>query len=357
MTKIRKTKNNMERSLLTFTWSDQFDNATFLITGGTGSLGIALTFTLLRKCSTVRLIIFSRDEFKQANMKKALIQYEDRVKFMLGDVRDVERLKLAMRGVDYVVHTAALKHVDAIEYNPEEAVKTIVMGGLNVIQAADFCHVKKVVALSTDKACTPVNLYGAAKLCSDKLFVAANSSSSAKFCVVRYGNVFTSRGSVVPFFVELLDKGGNFLPVTDVSMTRFSISLETACNIVFNAMCWTQGGELFIPRISSYRVLDLVSAFSVEYQVTGIRPGEKLHEEMVAAADSRNVLEFSDHYVLCPNFPWFKSRQSLETIGGKPVSEGFTYRSDVNSLLSIEAIRELLDEYKMKTRIDNLYFY
>lgn len=355
----------MSRQLLEFSWEAEeikkrFEKKSILITGGTGSLGNVLTEELLRNAPSVKIIIFSRDEFKQALMRKkfcsseklvveddASLRDQNRISFMLGDVRDASRLKECMRGVDFVIHTAALKHVDGIEYNPEEAIKTIVMGGLNVIQAAEYCNVKRVVALSTDKACTPVNLYGAAKLCSDKLFVAANANSPGTiFSVVRYGNVFTSRGSVVPYFVDLIEKGATILPVTDDRMTRFSISLQKACAIVFNALLWSTGGELFVPRLPSYRITDLVEAFGLPFTCVGIRPGEKLHEEMVPSADARNVLEFDDHFVLTPNFPWFKGHSALQLLGGRPVHSDFSYVSNQNDFLTPEQLKIQLEAYK-----------
>jgi len=325
-----------------------FDGKTLLITGGTGSFGKEFTKTILKSYNPKRLIIFSRDELKQFDM-----QHEFNLpcmRYFIGDVRDKERLIQAMSGVDYVVHAAALKQVPAAEYNPMECIKTNVHGAENVIQAAITCNVKKVIALSTDKAANPINLYGATKLASDKLFVAANNmvgSQNTQFSVVRYGNVVGSRGSVLPFFKKLIDQGLDELPVTDERMTRFWITLPEGVEFVIKSFQRMQGGEIFVPKIPSIRITDLVKSFGddIAYKVVGIRPGEKLHEIMCPADDSHLTIAFPDHYVICPTITFNHCVDyMLNPCGEKAgfVRNGFEYNSGNNpSFLSIPQIRAL----------------
>lgn len=244
--------------------------------------------------------------------------------------------------------SAALKHVDSSEMNPSEAIQTNVIGAMNVVTAAKHCGVERVVALSTDKACNPINLYGATKLCSDSLFVAASAFSTVKFAVVRYGNVFTSRGSVVPYFLSLKDKGVKSLPVTHDQMTRFNISLDESCNLVLRAFLRMTGGEMFVPKLRSYRIVDLVSALDMDYHVTGVRPGEKFHEVMIPEDISRLVYEFPDHFVIVPSFGWFQSCPMLLASGGKIVADNFRYSSGSNDFLSVPELQALIVAYKEK---------
>ncbi|KGR90091.1 flagellin modification protein FlmA [Ureibacillus massiliensis 4400831 = CIP 108448 = CCUG 49529] len=316
-------------------------NKTVLVTGGTGSFGKKFTKKAL-ELGAKKIIIFSRDELKQYEMKQ---EFKDsRLRFFIGDVRDKERLVRAFDGVDYVIHAAAMKHVDACEYNPFEAVKTNIHGAQNVIEAAIDCKVEKVIALSTDKACSPVNLYGATKLASDKLFVAANSyvgDKPTRFAVVRYGNVVGSRGSVVPFFKKIKESG--VLPVTDERMTRFWITLDHGVQFVLDNLERMHGGEVFVPKIPSMRVVDLAKAIGPECKIefVGIRPGEKLHEAMIMEDDARHTVEFDTYYVIQPEFP-FWSKKFAE--GGKVLPEGFVYASDNNTeWLTIEQLRELAE--------------
>lgn len=311
-------------------------NKRILITGGTGSLGRKLTNILLERTSGSTIIVFSRDEFKQFQMEQSLAPAaRERMRFFLGDVRDVGRLQRAMEGVDYVIHAAALKQVPAAEYNPFEFIKTNVLGAENVINAAlDNC-VKHVVALSTDKAANPINLYGATKLCSDKLFVSGNSYTGknrpTRFSVVRYGNVVGSRGSVVPFFLGKRKEGA--LPITDLLMTRFWITLEQGAALVLNALREMQGGEIWVPRIPSMKIADLARLIAPQskHTVVGIRPGEKLHEIMISIDDGRQTIEFKNHFVIQPAFKWWDSGLHPQK-GGKPCPEGFYYGSDNNTI-------------------------
>ena len=302
-----------------------------LITGGTGSLGNKLAATILGECGNAKVVIYSRDEFKQSEMRRAFSEEQrNRLRFFLGDVRDGDRLTMAMKGVDYVIHTAALKQVPAAEYNPFEFVKTNVLGAQNIISSAISCDVGNVVALSTDKAANPINLYGATKLCSDKLFVAGNSYSGShrtRFCVVRYGNVVGSRGSVVPFFLARRKTGK--LPVTDKRMTRFWITLKQAGALVINALLQMQGGEIWVPKIPSMRIVDLARTIGpdCELEDVGIRPGEKLHEVMVPTDDARMAEEFDTHYVVRPGFPWW---DEIRGPRGRQCDDGFYYGSDNN---------------------------
>jgi UDP-N-acetylglucosamine 4,6-dehydratase/5-epimerase len=313
---------------------DYLDNKRILITGGTGSLGRKLTRMILEGVPSTTVVIFSRDEFKQFQMEQEFAPAERvRLRFFLGDVRDHARLCRAFDGVDYVIHAAALKQVPAAEYNPFEFVKTNIIGAENVINAALDSAVKRVVALSTDKAANPVNLYGATKLCSDKLFIAGNNYSGYRdthFSVVRYGNVVGSRGSVIPFFLAKRKTG--VLPITDLRMTRFWITLEQGAALVLNALRDMHGGEVWVPKIPSMKMTDLARAIAPECrtEVIGIRPGEKLHEVMVPVDDGRMTMEFEDHFIIKPAFQWWGADWHSER-GGKPCSDGFYYGSDNNS--------------------------
>lgn len=313
-----------------------FDGKSILVTGGTGSFGRKFIATLLRDYQPARVVVYSRDELKQFEMQQ---EFNARcMRYFLGDVRDRERLTQAMRGVDFVVHAAALKQVPAAEYNPTECIRTNVNGAENVIHAALENGVAKVVALSTDKAASPANLYGATKLLSDKLFVAANNivgRSATRFSVVRYGNVVGSRGSVVPFFEKLIREGAGELPITDPRMTRFWIRLQEGVDFVIKAYARMYGGEIFVPKIPSLRIVDLALAMAPDlpHKVVGVRPGEKLHELMVSRDDSLNTLEFADHYVICPAIRFVEQRAYARNgIGeqGVPVEAGFKYSSDTN---------------------------
>lgn len=342
----------MSRKLKDFSWDDPsnvafFDGKSVFVTGGTGSLGKALTQLLLTKYNVRSVVIFSRDEFKQSEMKRDLGALRSKVMFRIGDVRDFARLKECMEGCEYVIHAAALKHVDIAELNPTEAIKTNILGAIHVIDAAKACGVTHVVALSTDKACNPVNLYGATKLCSDSLFVAGNAQQpNLRMSVVRYGNVFTSRGSVVPFFTDLKKKKVASLPVTHEQMTRFNISLPEACNMVLRAFVWMTGGEMFVPKIPSYRIVDVVKAFDLPHHIIGIRPGEKLHEVMIPEDVSHLVYEFSDHFAIVPSFDWYMGSQQLENNGGKKVQQSFSYSSGDNTFLTVDELKVLLQQYE-----------
>ena len=315
---------------------------TVMITGGTGSFGNAFVRIALEKFNPKKLIIYSRDEFKQYQMAQKF--NSDKLRFFIGDVRDEKRLYRALSGgVDYVIHAAAMKQVPASEYNPFEAVQTNIMGAQNLISATLETGVKKVVALSTDKACNPVNLYGATKLCSDKLFIAANAYSGkmvTRFAVVRYGNVIGSRGSVVPLFKELAESGQ--IPVTDTRMTRFWITLPQAVKFVSDSFKVMNGGELYIPKIPSMKLVDLAQAIAPDckIKIIGIRPGEKLHEIMISSDDSRNLYELDDRYIKMPDFPFWKT---VLPQGVKKVEDGFAYTSNNNKQwLDVEGLRELL---------------
>lgn len=305
------------------------DGKSILVTGGTGSFGRIFVDMVLGEYRPNRLIVFSRDELKQFEMAQRV--KHPAVRFFIGDVRDPGRLRRAFDGVDVVIHAAALKQVPAAEYNPFEAVKTNVLGAANVIDAALDVGVEHVIALSTDKAANPINLYGATKLCSDKMFVAANHYAARKktrFSVVRYGNVVGSRGSVVPFFLERRKTG--VLPITDERMTRFWITLEQGVHFVLASLDRMHGGEIFVPKIPSMRIVDLAAAVAPEcrLETVGIRPGEKLHEVMVAEDDARNTVEFPDHFVIQPVFSWWAPENCN---GGKPCPAGFKYSSDTNT--------------------------
>lgn len=313
-----------------------FNNKNILITGGTGSFGKKYTEILLRNFKPNKIIIYSRDELKQYEMAQ---DYNDKcMRYFIGDVRDADRLKKATRGVDFIIHAAALKHVPIAEYNPMECIKTNINGAQNVIDAAIENKVKKIIALSTDKAANPVNLYGATKLASDKLFVAANNlvgEQDTQFSVVRYGNVLCSRGSVIPFFRKLISEGAKELPITDEKMTRFLITLEDGVNFVLKNFKRMQGGEIFIPKIPSMHMTDLARAIAPDlpHKIVGIRPGEKLHEIMCPADDSHLTYEFKDHYVITPTITFSSYRDYSKNVineVGKKVEQGFEYNSGNN---------------------------
>lgn len=314
----------------------QFDDKSILITGGTGSFGRRLVDTLLRHSRARRVIVFSRDEYKQYEMQQSLMPLGlDRMRFFIGDVRDADRLELATRGVDFIVHAAALKQVPAAEYNPFECIRTNVNGAENVVRAAIRNNVPRVLALSTDKAANPINLYGASKLASDKIFIAGNNLSGtgdSRFAVVRYGNVVGSRGSVIPLYKKMIEDGAEFLPVTDKRMTRFWITLQQGVNFVITSLGLMYGGEIFVPKIPSMRITDLARAMapSLPLKSIGIRPGEKLHEVMITDDDSRQTLELDDRYVIEPAFAWWQ-RDRYAATGATPVAEGFRFASDTNS--------------------------
>ena len=320
-----------------------------LITGGTGSFGKRFIETVLKRSPPARLVVFSRDELKQFEMQQ---RFDDsRLRWFIGDVRDLQRLRQAMDGVDAVVHAAALKQVPTAEYNPTECVKTNIHGAENVIRAALECEVRQVIALSTDKAANPVNLYGATKLVSDKLFVAANNvvgTHPTRFSVVRYGNVVGSRGSVVPLFHQLIEGGAEHLPITDERMTRFWITLNQGVDFVLKCFERMQGGEIFVPRIPSIRITDLARAMAPDMptKITGIRPGEKLHEVMCPADDSHLTIEFDNHYVICPTITFFSRSNDFGVNAlaerGRAVKQGFEYNSGSNpEFLTCEQIRAL----------------
>lgn len=338
------------------------NNKTILITGGTGSFGKKFISTVLKRHTPKKIIIYSRDELKQFEMQNNA-EYSNPgvlMRYFIGDVRDKERLIRAMEGVDIVVHAAALKQVPAAEYNPFEAVKTNIMGGQNVIDACFESGVKKVIALSTDKAAAPINLYGATKLTSDKLFIAANNyrgTKDIKFSVVRYGNVMGSRGSVIPFF-QMKRKDG-VLPITDDRMTRFNITLQEGVDFVLNSFDLMWGGELFVPKIPSYNIIDVAKAVAPEcrIEIVGIRPGEKVHEEMITEADAMNTIEFEKYYVILPSAQlglaenlklWDTEKFRKESNGneGKFCEPGFKYNSGTNKdFLSVDDIKKLIDEH------------
>ena len=323
------------------------NDKTILITGGTGSFGQKFTKRILSEYKPKKIIIYSRDEYKQYVMRAKFKKHDEKLRFFIGDVRDKERLYRAFEGVDIVIHSAALKHVTIAEYNPIEAIKTNIDGAVNIIDAAIDKGVDKVVALSTDKAVNPVNLYGATKLVSDKLFVTGNAYSGNKgttFSVVRYGNVTGSRGSVVPFFKNLVKNGEKELPITDFRMTRFWINLDQGVDLVFKAIQEAKGGEIYVSKIPSYKVTDLAKAIKcdTELKEVGIREGEKLHEVMITEEDSLMTYDYGDHYIIYPNFEWWSFKKNFKG-GGKLVKQGFRYSSDNNDdWLSEDKMREML---------------
>lgn len=327
------------------------EGLSILVTGGTGSFGKKFIETVLTKYPKIKkLIVYSRDELKQFEMSQVFSpEKHDNLRYFIGDVRDAARLRRACEGVDIVVHAAALKQVPTAEYNPMECINTNIFGAENVINAALDCGVKKVVALSTDKAAAPINLYGATKLCSDKLFIAANNIKGNRklvFSVVRYGNVLGSRGSVVPYFLE--QKKNGFLPITHEEMTRFSITLEEGVNLVLYAIDQSWGGEIFVPKIPSYRITDVAHAVgpNCEVKVVGIRPGEKLHEEMITESDSLNTLDCSNHYVIIPSHPVWSREDFIRRFEATPVDPGFKYNSGSNTdWLSIADLRSLIKNH------------
>jgi UDP-N-acetylglucosamine 4,6-dehydratase (inverting) len=327
------------------------DNKTVLITGGTGSLGKALTSHILNKHANIKkLIILSRDEQKQFQMAQDFPESKyPQIRYFLGDVRDEARLVRAFQGVDIVIHAAAMKHVHLAEYNPDECIKTNIGGAQNVINAALQTSVSNVVALSTDKACAPINLYGATKLTSDKLFVAANNikgSNPIKFSVVRYGNVMGSNGSVIPYFIKMKNTG--VLPITDPNMTRFNISLQGGVDMVMHAIEHAWGGEIFIPKIASYRIMDVANAIGPECEkkVVGIRPGEKIHEEMITSSDSFYTYDLGKYYTILPSVTNFDLNDFVRTFSASKVSEGFNYDSGTNSEWeTVESLKLLIKEH------------
>jgi UDP-N-acetylglucosamine 4,6-dehydratase len=327
------------------------ENKTILITGGTGSLGKALTNHIFKHHSNIKkLIILSRDEQKQFQMAQEFPENQfPQIRFFLGDVRDEQRLVRAFQGVDIVIHAAAMKHVHLAEYNPDECIKTNIGGAQNVIHAALQTTVSNVVALSTDKACAPINLYGATKLTSDKLFVAANNikgTNPIKFSVVRYGNVMGSNGSVMPFFIKKKSEGK--LPITDAAMTRFNISLQGGVDMVMHAMEHAWGGEIFIPKIPSYRITDVATAVAPECEqvIVGIRPGEKIHEEMITTSDSFYTYDLGKYYTILPTVPNFKINDYIVSFGAKKVAEGFNYDSGTNTEWeTVDSLRALIKEH------------
>lgn len=327
------------------------DGKSILITGGTGSFGKCIVKELLQEHQIKRLIVFSRDELKQYEMAQdPLIHDATAMRFFIGDVRDQERLIMAMRDVDFVIHAAALKQVPTAEYNPFECIHTNVLGAENVVRAALHTGVKRVIALSTDKAASPINLYGASKLASDKIFVAANNlsgSDGTRFSVVRYGNVLGSRGSVIPHFRKLVAEGAKSIPITDKHMTRFWITMNHGIKFVLSSLEMMRGGEIFIPKIPSMKITDLarVIAPGIEQEVVGVRPGEKLHEVMITLDDNRNTIELDDRYVIEPAFAYW-GRNSYINDGGREVERDFIYSSDSNT--------EWLDDKSLLTLLDDL---
>ena len=322
---------------------------TILITGGTGSFGNAFTEYVLTHFNPKKIIIYSRDEFKQFQMAEKFKNQKGKLRYFIGDVRDRDRLFRALDGVDYVIHAAALKQVPACEYNPMEAVRTNINGAMNLVDAALNCGVKRVVALSTDKAVNPINLYGGTKLVSDKLFLAANAYAGEKdvrFSIVRYGNVAGSRGSVIPFFKNILDQGGDVLPITDYRMTRFWISLDEGVQLVIKALEEARGGETFISKIPSFRVTDLAEAMAPACKIkeVGIREVEKQHAIMVTREDSAMTYEYEKHYIIYPHYNWWEEERVLP--GGRKVEDGFAYSSGTNT--------QWLDTTQLRERLENM---
>ena len=323
------------------------NNKSILITGGTGSFGKKFIGTVFKQYKPKEVIVYSRDELKQYEMRETYPTGEFPIKYFIGDVRDRDRLYRVTHGVDYIVHAAALKQVPTAEFNPFETVKTNILGAQNVIEAALENDVKKVVALSTDKACNPINLYGATKLASDKMFAAANhwqGSHHTAFSVVRYGNVVGSRGSVIPFFLKKKEEG--VLPITDERMTRFWITLEQGVQFVLDSLKRMKGGELFVPKIPSMNIMDLAKAIApkAKTKIIGIRPGEKIHEVMISSDDAINTLEFDTYFVIQPSHPWWDNLEYIKINGGRQVDESFTYSSGNNTQwLTVEELKKMID--------------
>lgn len=330
-----------------------FDDKVLLLTGGTGSFGKKFTSHVLKNYNPKKVIIFSRDEFKQSEMSRIFPDTKYPVRYFLGDVRDKERLYRAFDGVDYVVHAAAIKQVPSAEYNPFEAVKTNILGAQNIVEAAIDTGVKRVIALSTDKAVSPINLYGATKLAMEKLFISANAYVGIRdtaFSVVRYGNVVGSRGSVIPLYKSMICNGGKRLPVTDDRMTRFWITLQQGVRIVCRAVEETVGGEVFVPKIPSMKITDLMKAMApdFEYEIVGIRPGEKLHETLVSEDDGRNTVDMGSYYVILPSFA-FKDGKLKKYLKNPRMDDGFCYRSDKNwQWLSAGDISKMTEELDLE---------
>lgn len=330
----------------------KFEGKSILITGGTGSLGKALTKHIFESHADVRrVIIFSRDEQKQFQMAQEYPQEKyPQIRFFIGDVRDKDRLIRAFKGVDYVIHAAAMKHVHLAEYNPEECIKTNIGGAQNVVDACFETNVQRVVALSTDKACAPINLYGATKLTSDKLFIAANNikgHNPIKFSVVRYGNVMGSNGSVIPFFIKKKESDG-VLPITDPEMTRFNISLRGGVEMVMHALENAWGGELFVPKIPSYKIMDVAEAIgpNCDKPIVGIRPGEKVHEEMITPSDSFYTYDLGKYYAILPSTPNWRMDDFIKSFNAKKVPKGFSYNSGNNEVWeNVETLRELIKNH------------
>lgn len=324
------------------------NNKTILITGGTGSLGKALTKRILLKFKKIKkIIIFSRDEFKQFNMEKVFPEKKYKcIRYFLGDVRDLARLEQALKGVDYVIHAAALKQVPTAEYNPFEYIKTNVIGAQNLITASINQGVKKVIALSTDKACSPINLYGATKLCSDKLFISSNNLSGKSgtiFSVVRYGNVFASRGSVIPYFIDL-NNNKEPITITDKKMTRFNISLEEGVEAVMWSLKNLKGQEILVPKIPSFKITDLAQAINskAKLKLIGVRPGEKLHEELISNSDSQLTIDIGKYYLILPNKNLYKRYKNYKTL-----QKNFIYRSDLNkNFINLYNLKKLIKNFK-----------
>ncbi|WP_419742885.1 UDP-N-acetylglucosamine 4,6-dehydratase (inverting) [Paraclostridium dentum] len=335
------------------------ENKSILVTGGTGSFGKKFVERVLTNYDIKKIIIYSRDEYKQDVLKKYLLnKYPEKiskVRFFIGDVRDKDRIKRATKDVDYIVHAAAMKQVPSCEYNPFEAIKTNIYGAQNIIDAAIDNNVRKVIALSTDKAVNPINLYGGTKLVSDKLFISANAYSGqciTRFSVVRYGNVAGSRGSIIPFFKNIIEQNKKEIPITDERMTRFFISLDEGVNLVLKALKESKGGETYISKIPSFKVTDIARAMmdDCKFKFIGIREGEKLHEVMITKDDSRNTYEYDKHYIIYPNFEWWNFEKHF-TPGGKLIEDGFEYNSGNNiDWLNIDQLRERLNDLNLYTK-------
>ncbi len=335
------------------------ENKSILVTGGTGSFGKKFVERVLINYDIKKIIIYSRDEYKQDVLKKYLLnKYPEKiskVRFFIGDVRDKDRIKRATKDVDYIVHAAAMKQVPSCEYNPFEAIKTNIYGAQNIIDAAIDNNVLKVIALSTDKAVNPINLYGGTKLVSDKLFISANAYSGqcrTRFSVVRYGNVAGSRGSIIPFFKNIIEQNEKEIPITDERMTRFFISLEEGVDLVLKALKESKGGETYISKIPSFKITDIAKAMldDCKFKIIGIREGEKLHEVMITKDDSRNTYEYDKHYIIYPNFEWWNFEKHF-TPGGKLIEDGFEYNSGNNiDWLNIDQLRERLNDLNLYTK-------